>query len=168
MRLDPADRFPANHGNTLITSSILLEPEWLELSTPPWIEHIPFAFWLIEMHQPRQLVELGTHYGNSYFAFCQAVAAQGLPTRCYAVDTWRGDDHSLFYDESVFQAVNARNGEKYGGFSLLMRCLFDEALPYFLDGSIDLLHIDGLHTYEAVKHDFEAWLSKLSERTTPS
>ena len=41
---------------------------------------------------------------------------------------------------------------------------FDDARGYFPDSSIDLLHIDGMHTYEAVKHDFETWRSALSQR----
>jgi hypothetical protein len=64
----------------------------------------------------------------------------------------------------VFARVNACNERKYATFSRLVRSTFDEALPHFLDGSIDLLHIDGLHTYEAAGHDFESWLPQLSRR----
>ncbi len=132
---------------------------------PPsaWIGHLPFAFWAVEEGRPRILVELGSHNGTSYLGFCQAVARCGLETKCYAVDTWQGDEHSGFYGDEVFEALTAHNAP-YSGFSQLMRMTFDEALTYFADGSVDLLHIDGLHTYEAVKHDFESWLPKLSER----
>lgn len=132
---------------------------------PPsaWTGHLPFAFWAVEEGRPRILVELGTHNGTSYLGFCQAVERCGLDTKCYAVDTWQGDEHSGFYGDEVFEALNAHNAP-YSGFSQLMRMTFDEALTYFADGSVDLLHIDGLHTYDAVKHDFESWLPKLSGR----
>ncbi|GAB2497605.1 glycoside hydrolase family 99-like domain-containing protein [Arenimonas alkanexedens] len=133
---------------------------------PPsaWTGHVPFAFWIIEAMAPKSLVELGTHHGTSFLAFCQAIATGRHDTRAFAVDTWEGDEHAGFYGDDVYENLNEIVQSKYAGFATLLRTRFDDAKPQFADGSVDLLHIDGLHTYEAVKHDFDGWLSKLSER----
>jgi methyltransferase family protein len=129
-----------------------------------WISHIPFAFVAMEIIRPAVLVELGTAGGDSYFSFCQAVVELGLPTRCTAIDTWKGDPHFGYYSEELFLTLRGYHDPLYGAFSRLLRGEFDQAAVEFPDGSIDLLHIDGCHTYEAVKHDFETWLPKLSRR----
>lgn len=127
-----------------------------------WVGHLPFAHWLIKQINPKIFVELGTHSGNSYFSFCQTVKDEKLQTRCYAVDTWKGDEHAGFYSEEIYSSVNQYNQNNFNKFSKLLPMTFDEAVDYFSDNTIDLIHIDGLHTYEAVKHDFETWLPKLS------
>jgi GT2 family glycosyltransferase len=129
-----------------------------------WVDHAPFAFWVVGAAQPRDLVELGTHGGYSFFAFCQSVAGHGLSTRCFAVDTFQGDEHAGFYDQEVFQRVWKHNEAHYAAFSRLVQSTFDGAVGQFADGSIDLLHMDGRHFYDNVKHDFETWLPKLSDR----
>jgi len=148
-----------NPNNLLETASF--EPDLLN-SNSGWLGHLPFAGWLIREVKPKILVELGTHYGHSYFAFCQSVVEAGVSTKCYAVDTWQGDEHAGRYSDEIFEKVNAHHQDHYAGFSRLLRMTFDDAASYFADGSVDLLHIDGLHTYEAVRHDFETWLPKLA------
>jgi hypothetical protein len=132
--------------------------------TPAWDGHLPFAFWCIEKLRPRTLVELGTHAGTSYFGFCQAVRRCQTETQCHAVDTWQGDVHAKAYGEEIFRDVDAYNQTHYAEFSHLLRMTFDEALARLEDNSIDLLHIDGFHTYEAVRHDFDTWLPRMSPR----
>lgn len=129
-----------------------------------WVGHGPMAMWVTETFKPRSIVELGSHGGYSYFAFCEAVKKYNLDTKCYAIDTWEGDDHASFYENNIYENVNKINSEKYASFSTLVRKRFDEAIDEFEDNSIDLLHIDGRHGYEDVKYDFECYKNKLSDR----
>lgn len=162
-----ADEAGSDESHTGSVPGFLKPPAfWMPDHITPsgWIEHAPFAFWVIDAHRPRTLVELGTHNGFSYLAFCQAVLRLSTGTRCHAVDHWRGDRHAGFYEEDVFERLRAYHDPRYSAFSSLMRATFSEAASHFADGSIDLLHIDGAHRVEDVTEDFTTWLPKMSER----
>lgn len=145
-----------------IPQSLLMEPTAYRSSA--WSGHVPFAFWIVEMLRPRQLVELGTWWGMSYLAFCQAVDMFDTGTKAFAVDTWEGDDHTGPLAAKALASLKAEHDPRYGRFSELLRMRFETAVERFEPGSIDLLHIDGLHTYEAVRNDWETWSPKLSDR----
>lgn len=130
--------------------------------TWPWAGHKYFAYDLIRNTKPEVVVELGTHYGTSFFSMAQAAKDEKLNTELHAIDSWEGDPQAGFYDESVFDTVSKLQKTFYPKQKItLHKMYFDEAVSKFADASIDILHIDGLHTYEAVKHDFETWLDKV-------
>jgi O-antigen biosynthesis protein len=140
------------------------KPEWLTYVSS-WHGHMPFACFLISAIKPRTFIELGVHFGDSYCAFCQTVKALGLDTTCKGIDNWQGDEHAGNYKpEDILPTLREHHDIRYSNFSTLWQSSFDDALPQVPDKSIDLLHIDGFHTYEAVRHDFETWLPKMSER----
>lgn len=137
-------------------------PLWLEETA--WAEHIPFAMFIMAKAKPKIFVELGSYRGVSYCAFCQATKLLQSETKCYAVDTWKGDSHAGFLESDALTKLRSHHDPLYSEFSTLIQLTFDEALSSFENGSVDLLHIDGFHTYEAVNHDFETWLPKMSDK----
>jgi Methyltransferase domain len=136
----------------------------IHLYPTAWLGHIPFAFWIVQAIRPRVLVELGVHSGNSYCAFLQAVRMLGIDCKCFGIDHWRGEEHAGEYEDDVYAELADYHDQRYAAFSTLVRSTFDGALVSFSDGTIDLLHIDGFHTYEAVARDFDQWLPKMSSR----
>jgi GT2 family glycosyltransferase len=150
--------------NAELVKASLLDDLCVVAHPPPWRQLIPFAFWVVDALQPETFVELGTHTGVSYSAFCKAVQKAGGRTACHAIDTWKGDEHSGFYGEEVFEALAAFNTTHFSAFSRLDRLTFDEAAFQFGDKTIDLLHIDGRHDHESVSHDFYTWLPKMTAR----
>ncbi len=126
-----------------------------------WVDHLPFAYDLVGLMRPKLTVELGVYNGLSFFTFCQALVEFNIDGVAYAVDCWEGDEHTEAYDDSIYDDVATHARDHYRGIAYLMRMYFNDALRHFSDESIDLLHIDGLHTYDAVKEDFMNWYPKV-------
>ena len=133
--------------------------DYMAFST--WVDHLPFGYDIVAATRPKLVVELGTQNGTSFFCFCQAMAENNIDGLCYAVDTWAGDEHTGAYNNETYEAVQKHARSNYASISYLMRMLFNDALAHFSEESIDLLHIDGLHTYEAVSEDFRNWHPKV-------
>ena len=128
-----------------------------------WLENYAFGYDLIHYLKPKNVVELGVFWGGSFFVFCQAVKACGSQTVCHAVDTWEGDSQAGKLEEETFLAFPKHRETHIADISQVKRMRFEQALDSFPDASIDLLHIDGFHTYEAVKHDYDTWLPKVAK-----
>jgi hypothetical protein len=141
-------------------------PARLPPSAPSWAGHIPFLFLLFNLARPRYYVELGVMQGTSFFAACEAAKRYETGAHCIGIDTWLGDPHTYHYTDgnAIFDDLKEFLANRYPSAELI-RSTFDEASPRFPDQTIDLLHIDGYHTYEAVSHDFAHWQRKLSDHS---
>lgn len=153
-----------HHTDTKFLAEFIKPSYWSidNLTPSAWAGHIPFLFCLVSMMAPRRFAELGSHYGASFFAYCQASARMGYKTEPVAIDCWEGDDHTGSYESDVFEQFK-HIFSKYDHFARYKRMFFQEAVSCFDEKSVDLLHIDGLHTYEAVKEDYDTWLYTLSD-----
>ena len=123
-----------------------------------------FGFDLVSFLEPTILVELGTHKGTSFLAFCNSVKKNKLKTKIFAVDTWQGDSQTGYYSQDVLTNLKKILKKHYSAINTkLVKKTFNEAVKQFKNKKIDLLHIDGLHTYEAVKNDYSTWKNLVSD-----
>ena len=132
------------------------------LGNSAWFEHIPFAYWLLEKIKPRSYLEMGVHNGVSYFAICEAIKQLNLKTSCVALDHWGGDSQAGYFDESIFENFKV-NHMQYSEFSSYKKNNFVDSMKEIDNDSIDLIHIDGFHSYTAVKSDFNLALEKIEK-----
>lgn len=144
--------------NQQMTTTDLLNILQNEYYDSAWKGHLEFALWLVRRTNPRVTVELGVDYGHSTFAL-----AAGNSGHVYGIDSFEGDDHAGHRD--TYQIVMEMKSEllNKGLLSIdnitLIKSFFMDAVKTFSE-KIDVLHIDGLHTYEAVKEDYESWITK--------
>ena len=132
----------------------------------PWSGHRRFVYDLVANIRPECIVELGSYYGCSAFTFLQALKDFDMKSYFYAIDTWEGDSFTENdYKENIYDSYKNIQEKIFAGQNAIMkRMTFDQACCDFKEESIDLLHIDGSHTYEDCRHDFETWFAKVSKK----
>src|SRR5262249_36614737 len=124
------------------------------------IQHVPeFAPLLARLlsMQPRTIVEIGTHVGGSFWAFCQVSPSDAT---LVTIDM-PGGAFGAFEGESAIPRLRsfAKAGQR------VEVILGDSHAPETKDAvlelvggeGVDFLFIDGDHTYEGVRQDFEVF-----------
>jgi len=122
------------------------------------------------------IVEIGVFGGVSLLNIAEQCMTNG--TRMVGIDPWEltvpNDGHGKKLSNYRFMKgnlVDARNNLikickelKYDHISLI-KDFSHLAVGTFEDATIDLLYIDGEHTYNAVKMDLELWFSKMKQNS---
>lgn len=120
-----------------------------------WTGHRAFAHWLVEYLQPQVTVDLGVDTGYSTFCW-----AWQNPGRVYGIDSFEGDPHAGFRD--TWQQVHD-DQDRLGLHNIeFIRGRFDQVAATWHQ-QIDILHIDGLHTRDAVSSDHHHWGAFVSD-----
>ena len=125
------------------------ELEILKSIQTGWTDHITFAQWIVNKKQPKVIVDLGVDFG--YSTFCFALSKIG---KVYGIDTFEGDSmagikNSFDYVKQKRKELNMNNITFIKGYFRLVAKQWKKP--------IDILHIDGFHTYNAVKNDYDTW-----------
>lgn len=119
-----------------------------------WKGHGLLAMKLVETFKPKTIVDLGVDYGFSTFCFAYPQIGS-----VYGIDWFQGDEHAGFRDtlndvdnlyQDLMKEFDISNIE-------FIKSDFNDAAKIW-DKEIDILHIDGFHSYEAVKNDYETWI----------
>lgn len=124
-------------------------PELYNLQSA-WIGHEQFAEWLVEKVQPKVTVDLGVDYGFSLFA----LALPKIGT-VYGIDSFEADAHAGHHEDNYAVVLKFKEDHNFDNVEIIKGWFSEIAKTW--DKQIDILHIDGLHTYDAIKEDWTNW-----------
>jgi len=121
-----------------------------------WTGHRVFAEWLVHYLKPSTVVDLGVDFGYSSFVFANA----NVYGKVYGVDLFKGDPHAGERDTYPL-VMNTIKKHSIQNLEIIQGDFTDVSKTW--NRPIDILHIDGYHTYEAIKNDFTNWSKFVSE-----
>jgi hypothetical protein len=113
-------------------------------------------------------VELGCYKGKSTSFIGVEIHKRKRDINFFAIDSFQGATNSTDANEikayegiSEIEESYTYNVAPIGNKIKTIVSLTDEAAQYFDDKSVDVIFVDGGHSYEVVKADIEAWLPKM-------
>jgi predicted O-methyltransferase YrrM len=115
-----------------------------------WGGHKAFASWLVNYLQPKTIVELGVDYG--YSLFCLAEPRIG---KVYGFDLFDAGQGYSSGSDTYDVVMEFKQKHNYDNVEVI-KGDYTESVKTWSE-PIQILHIDGDHSYEGCKRDFDSW-----------
>lgn len=128
-----------------------------------WVGHSQLTMWLVNRYKPTVIVELGTD-----LMFSSACLSSESIGKVYTIDSFDGDQHAGFNRSSLESVKNTyttllKNKLLPVDNITFIKGYFHDVKDTFPDKSVDMIHIDGLHTTAAITQDFTDYFPKLAD-----
>jgi hypothetical protein len=121
-----------------------------------------FLYDLVRNLKPKLIVELGAEQIDSIFPFCQAVKDGSLDTKWYLVDPCLNEKDAEAREGSYWEDLDSVKDSFDRSFHVsLLPNEFDCAINYFMDGTINILKVNGCGTFRSLRRDYKKWFSKV-------
>lgn len=124
---------------------------------------LDFPLYLKGSHLNGLGVEIGVQRGE----YSEEILKNSNLTRLYSIDPWlqfndindTSNCTQSEHDDNYLQTVILL--KKFKSRSVILRMQSIDAVLHFPDNTLDFVHIDGNHTYQAVKQDLIDWWPKM-------
>jgi hypothetical protein len=164
---DIIDQTKFNYGS----SEDKEELNWTDV--PGWFSHSnAYKSFVDRAPNDATFVEIGTFMGRSTCCMGELIKNSGKNIKFYTVDTFAGSIGEEWHSDIINQ-LSKNNSDLYQQFLYYVKqCKVDDfitpihstsldAANQFDDGSLDMIYVDGGHTYQEVFDDLTAWYPKL-------
>jgi hypothetical protein len=128
---------------------------------------------LIKSTSPNLCVEIGVFGGSSFLPTTAALNFQNRGL-AYGIDPWavepclegnQGANYEWWsrvdLEQIMIGFMRAMHDKNLDSHYCVMRMTSKDSIPFFRDGSIDILHVDGNHSEESALYDVKNWLPKV-------
>jgi len=115
-----------------------------------WTGHYDFAQWLVEELKPTVTVDLGVDYGYSLFALAMPEIG-----KVYGVDSFEPVGYYTQHTNNYQVVMNFKERYNFKHVEVI-KGFFDQVAETWTQ-RIQILHIDGNHTFESVTDDWKNW-----------
>jgi len=115
------------------------------------IRQAAYLFGLIRQTKARKVIEIGRYKGGSTLVIAGAMDGEG---QFWSIDL--GDKEARLHDRSLCRPFDEQIADASARLGLQVNLLVGDSRTIQVDtGEVDLVFIDGDHSYEGVKSDFE-------------
>ena len=123
------------------------------------VRQAAYVFGLVRAMRPRKVIEVGRYKGGSTLLIAAALEPD---TQFWSIDIGEKEARLRHHLATSFRSMDAQTADMLRRFGFRAELVVGDSRTLNIDtGDVDLVFIDGDHTYEGVRIDFERWGRRL-------